>query len=62
MGSIIEVNPLLCTGCDLCVEVCEKGVLYMDDFSGLCRVRHEEKCDRNGACLKVCAPGAIKIN
>lgn len=62
MNNRVIVNPVLCTGCDLCVEVCTKGVLYIDDFTGLCHVRNQENCDKNGACLKVCKPGAIKIN
>ncbi len=62
MDAVIEINPLLCTGCDLCVQICEFGVLYIDDFTGLCKVRHEELCDKKGACIKVCEPNAIKIN
>lgn len=58
----VEINQTLCTGCTACVDVCKLGVLYMDDFTGLCKVRHEEHCDQNGACVKVCEPGAIRLN
>jgi len=62
MGTVVEITRTLCTGCDKCVQVCTLGVLYIDDFTGLCKVRNEENCDKNGACVKVCASGAIKIN
>ena len=62
MNAVIKIDPILCTGCDLCVQICEYGVLYIDDFSGLCKVRNEEKCDKKGACIRVCEPKAIKIS
>lgn len=62
MDNIVNINPTLCTGCEACVHVCEYSVLYIDDFSGLCKARHQELCDKKGACEKVCPTGAIKIN
>ncbi|MBN2617399.1 MAG: hypothetical protein JXR64_03700 [Spirochaetales bacterium] len=62
MEPVVVVDQTLCTGCTACIDVCIPKVLYIDDFSGLCRVRHQEKCDKIGECLKVCKPGAIKIN
>ena len=61
MGNVVIINETLCTGCDKCVQVCNQGVLYIDDFTGLCKVRNEERCDKNGACIKVCEARAIKI-
>lgn len=62
MEAKVVVDPTLCTGCKACVDVCGLGVLYMDDFSGLCKVRNEEYCDLNGACVKVCETAAIRLN
>jgi len=61
MDSIVEINSLLCTGCECCIEVCKKKILYIDDFKGLCKVSHQDLCDKDCACVKVCEPGAIKI-
>ncbi len=62
MKPVVLINTTLCTGCQKCVEVCKNGVLYINDFTGLAKVRNVENCDKNGACIKVCAPKAIKIS
>ncbi len=61
METKILIDETLCDGCNKCVEVCEHAVLYIDDFSGLCKVRNLDKCDRKGACINVCPHSAIKI-
>jgi NAD-dependent dihydropyrimidine dehydrogenase PreA subunit len=61
MPFTLEVDPVLCTGCATCVEVCPKGVysLYRLDGRNKSRVARFESCCQCTACVKQCPEGAI---
>ena len=56
---IPELDHSLCTGCELCVEVCPERVLVMLD--GLPRLEHNEACSYCALCEEVCPSGAIQL-
>ncbi|MFH1397238.1 MAG: 4Fe-4S binding protein [Candidatus Omnitrophota bacterium] len=55
------IDEKLCIGCGVCVELCPKKILYIDEKSGKCKVTNESKCDRLRGCEKVCPMNAVKI-
>jgi NAD-dependent dihydropyrimidine dehydrogenase PreA subunit len=55
------VNQELCTGCEACVLLCPKQLLYIDEKSGICNAIRHNQCDRLRGCERVCPTGAIKI-
>jgi len=59
-GSICEVNPELCAGCGLCVEVCPYAAAQMDEEKGVA-VINEALCKGCGACAASCRSGAIDL-
>lgn len=61
MNKIVVINDELCVGCGVCIALCPKKILYIDEKSGKCEVRDESKCDRLRGCEKICPVSAIKI-
>ena len=65
----IAINPLsfdpsLCTGCNLCVEVCQVDILIPNSEKGRPPVvLYPGECWYGGCCVAICpTPGAIKLN
>jgi 2-oxoglutarate ferredoxin oxidoreductase subunit delta len=61
MKKIVILDQDLCIGCGLCVELCPKKILYIEENSQKCQVSDENKCDRLRGCERVCPVAAIKI-
>jgi len=61
MNKIVIIDEELCSSCGTCVDLCQKGILYIDEKSGKCKVRDESKCDRLRECEQSCPVGALKI-
>jgi Fe-S-cluster-containing hydrogenase component 2 len=62
MTEIVSINKELCTGCGTCVAICPRGILFIDDKSGVCGVTDQSKCDRRAGCVWMCPAGAIKVH
>ena len=62
MDKSIIVDQELCTGCEACVLLCPKQLLYIDDKSGTCNAIRQSQCDQLRGCERVCSTGAIKIH
>lgn len=58
---VVHVDKDLCTGCGACVDMCPRGILYIDEKSGTCEVTDHSFCDRLAGCERVCPTDAIKI-
>ncbi|MHB9155078.1 MAG: 4Fe-4S dicluster domain-containing protein [Endomicrobiales bacterium] len=59
--NIVAIDKEACTGCGICVSMCPKRILSIDEQTGKCVVRDEHKCDRLAGCERACPAGAIKI-
>lgn len=57
LRKIIQIDPELCNGCELCVSACHEGAIGMKD--GKARLLRDEYCDGLGDCLPACPTGAI---
>jgi ferredoxin len=51
------IYPEMCNGCGICVDVCAKGILYLDKQR--ITVRTDGSCDWCANCEAVCPAGAI---
>jgi NAD-dependent dihydropyrimidine dehydrogenase PreA subunit len=60
-NEIVSIDRDSCTACGVCVNMCPKGILYIDERSGKCSVTDHAKCDRLGGCERACPVQAIKI-
>ncbi|MFZ5643781.1 MAG: 4Fe-4S binding protein [Bacillota bacterium] len=58
--SHLDVNPKWCKGCNLCVTVCPKGILSLDEL-GKIRVDRPEECIGCGLCEETCPDYAIRV-
>jgi 2-oxoglutarate ferredoxin oxidoreductase subunit delta len=56
----LDVNPKWCKGCNLCVTVCPKGILSLDEM-GKIRVDRPEECIGCGLCEETCPDYAIRV-
>ncbi len=54
------VDPLLCSGCGLCEEVCVYGALSLDQRRGV-MTANQVVCKGCGACATACPSGAIVV-
>ncbi|PKO04285.1 MAG: 4Fe-4S ferredoxin [Chloroflexi bacterium HGW-Chloroflexi-3] len=53
-----QIDPNLCDGCNLCVQVCPNHVLVLR--YNLAVVAHPELCDYSGLCEQACPQKAIQ--
>ena len=60
MNKIVIINSDKCIGCGVCVEICPKKILYIQD--NVCKVTDEKKCDKSKGCENVCPTTAITIH
>lgn len=56
----IEINEVWCKGCKICVDVCPRDVLIMDDF--VAKVKDLERCTGCMLCEQLCPDFAIVVN
>jgi electron transport complex protein RnfB len=57
---VVKIDRELCTGCGACVDMCPRGILYLEDDS--CQVNEKSPCDKLRGCERVCPVDAIKIH
>lgn len=64
MGEPSDKRPAIdeeeCTGCGLCIDVCEQGVLELGD-DDICKIIDLEKCTGCGDCAEECPTEAISM-
>jgi 2-oxoglutarate ferredoxin oxidoreductase subunit delta len=58
---VVKIDKDLCTGCGICVNMCPRSILFIDEKSGKCGVTDHSKCDRLRGCEHACPVKAIKI-
>jgi len=58
--TIVSINRDACIGCGVCVEMCPKHILCLDN-ENKCVVSDQTKCDRLAGCERACPTDAIKI-
>jgi len=56
----LKLSSHKCTGCGMCVEVCPRGVLEMDEGDAVAVDR--DSCMECGACMNNCAFDAIWVD
>jgi len=67
MANLIKVTEALCKGCDLCVDVCPKKILKLDETRVNARGYHPAICTDMSACTacaicgKICPDSAIRV-
>jgi anaerobic carbon-monoxide dehydrogenase iron sulfur subunit len=54
----LDLDPVTCIGCRLCLEACPRGVIRMDADAGTPLVC--DLCDGDPQCAKHCAEGAVQ--
>lgn len=57
----LEIIRAWCKGCSLCVSVCTKGAISVDEL-GKVRVVNPEICSGCGMCESFCPDFAIRVN
>lgn len=63
----ITINEFYCKGCGLCVSVCPKGILVLDETRINLNGYHSstvidmDKCVACGSCTKMCPDAAILL-
>ncbi|KJR99769.1 MAG: hypothetical protein VR68_08520 [Peptococcaceae bacterium BRH_c4a] len=56
----MDINIRWCKGCNLCVTICPKGILSLDEL-GKITVDKPEECIGCGLCEGTCPDFAIKV-
>ena len=54
------VDPEICSGCGICIQVCPYEAREMDEYRGVSRV-HEALCQGCGACIAACPNNACEL-
>jgi heterodisulfide reductase subunit A len=57
---ISGIDPDVCVGCQVCVDLCPYSAIEFDDFRGI-SVVNEAMCKGCGSCAGYCPSGAAKI-
>jgi heterodisulfide reductase subunit A len=56
-----SIDPDLCTGCQICRELCAYSAIDFDELRGV-SVVNEAKCKGCGSCAAFCPSGAAKVS
>ncbi|MDR1580521.1 MAG: 4Fe-4S binding protein [Synergistaceae bacterium] len=56
----LRLNPEICVGCGICVDVCPHGVFHIE--GGKARIEDLDGCMECGACALNCPKEAISVN
>jgi Fe-S-cluster-containing dehydrogenase component len=56
---IVTVDSELCTGCEICIDACPMGVIYLDKEKGI--VFKCDLCGGDPECVKICSRDAILL-
>lgn len=56
----LEIFPVRCVGCGICIEVCPHGVFALKDRKAV--ILNRDRCMECGACVGNCAFGALNVN
>ncbi len=56
----LELFPVKCVGCGMCLEVCPHEVFILDD--GKAAIYEKDACMECGACAMNCPAGAIDVD
>lgn len=54
-----RIDPQLCNGCGLCIDLCPNDVLGWD--GEVAALTAPERCNYCATCETVCPPGAIEL-
>jgi MinD superfamily P-loop ATPase len=60
-GGVAVIDPALCNGCGLCIEVCRFDALGASSAEGETPAVDPIACDGCAACVTQCPPGAIHM-
>jgi len=60
--SIERIDPELCNGCGICVNICPMDVLRMDNKSKKAVIQYPEDCMLCEFCVLDCPENAISIS
>ena len=56
-SSLLHIDRHICTGCGICVNICETGALCLCDDVPM--LEHPELCGGCSLCEEICPEGAI---
>jgi len=54
------VDPLLCSGCEECIERCQMEALSLNDIAGIIEI-DLDRCIGCGLCVTICPTGALAL-
>lgn len=60
-GSLAEIDPVKCTGCDACIPVCRYDAIFPDPQNSQVNWVDPVACDGCAACVYACPEDAIKM-
>ena len=60
--SIERIDPELCNGCGICVNICPMDVLRMDNKSKKAVIQYPEDCMLCEFCVLDCPENAISVS
>ncbi|MFC1901439.1 ferredoxin family protein [Chloroflexota bacterium] len=59
---ITEIDNTKCTGCGICVDLCNMDVLRLDTSKGKAYIAYHEDCMTCFECALRCPEGAVKVS
>jgi len=57
-----SLDENICTGCQICVDVCAEDVLHFDKDRGKAHIAYPEDCIGCGACAWFCPQKCIEVS
>lgn len=59
---ITNINKESCTGCGICIDLCNMDVLRLNSSDGKAHIAYLEDCMTCFECALNCPEGAIEVN